>query len=362
MNENRISEPCKLLDDAGRLLNPGFATSLLMSYERSRVKAPSWRIKEWDYYLVNDDEYAIALTIADMGYMGLISASVVDLVHAKYKTTSVLTAFPMGRFHMPESSANGISEFKNSRVSLCFEVADKKRKLTASFARFDGDEALTFEAVLSDEPRDSMVIATPWKEDPSAFYYNQKIVAMRAKGSFNKGAITHTFENSNSFGLLDWGRGVWTRDNTWFWGVAGGWQDGKGNNTFGTHSFGFNLGYGFGDTSAASENMVFVDGIAHKLGRVVFDIPEEEVLSKKVSRLEQRYKLLEPWHIYDDEGRLDLSFKPIVDRADVTDVGLIISDQHQVFGKLFGKVILDDGSDFIVGDLIGSAEVVRNKY
>jgi hypothetical protein len=362
MNEDRIVEKAALLSDEGRLAHPGYATELLLSYERSRIKAPKWRIKEWDYYLINDGEYAVALTLADMGYMGLISASVVDFAKAAYKTTSVLVPFPMGRFRLPESSAQGVSVFENSRVRLRFEVDAGRRTLTAHFARFDGDEDLRFEAILDDEPRDSMVIATPWKEDPLAFYYNQKIVAMRAHGSFTKGALTHEFDRSDSFGLLDWGRGVWTRDNTWFWGVAQGWQDGTGKSTPGSHRFGFNLGYGFGDTSAASENMIFLDGVCHKLGRVVFEIVEKPTSGGRPKRLADRYELLQPWHIYDEEQRLDLTFEPLLDRADTTDVGLVISDQHQVFGKLSGTVILDDGSTFIVGDLIGSAEVVRNKY
>lgn len=37
--------------------------------------------------------------------------------------------------------------------------------------------------------------------------------------------------------------------------------------------FGFNIGYGFGNTSAASENMLFYNGKSHKLEDVKFNIP-----------------------------------------------------------------------------------------
>ena len=36
---------------------------------------------------------------------------------------------------------------------------------------------------------------------------------------------------------------------------------------------GFNLGYGFGNTEKATENMIFVDGKASKLEQVTFQIP-----------------------------------------------------------------------------------------
>lgn len=38
---------------------------------------------------------------------------------------------------------------------------------------------------------------------------------------------------------------------------------------------GFNLGYGFGNTTAASENMIIYDGKAHKLEEVTFHIPTD---------------------------------------------------------------------------------------
>ena len=44
----------------------------------------------------------------------------------------------------------------------------------------------------------------------------------------------------------------------------------------GSHLVGFNLGYGFGNTEKATENMIFVDGKASKLEQVTFQIPGEE--------------------------------------------------------------------------------------
>lgn len=361
MEERRITEKGPLHNNDGTLANPGYATALLLEYQRKKVKSPKWLLKEWDYYLINDDEYAVALTLGDLGYMGLISASVINLREQKYKTSSVITPFPMGRFKMPSSSTEGVSQFSNGRVSFRFEVKGGRRKLRARFDRFDGDDDLFIDAVLDEEPEDSMVIATPWAENRRAFYYNQKIVGMRAQGSFKQGYFVHGFRPEDSFGLLDWGRGVWTYDNTWFWAVAQGWQD-DGGKRAAPHRFGLNLGYGFGDTSAASENMAFLDGRMYKFGRVDFGIPEYGSGEKGEGRgVGTRYKLMDPWHVTDDEGKVDLIFTPSVDRFDYTNAGLIVSDQHQVFGTFSGKVMLDD-RPFIVEDLNGSAEVVRNKY
>lgn len=169
---------------------------------------------------------------------------------------------------------------------------------------------------------------------------------MRARGGFRYGELFHEFDGSEALGLLDWGRGVWTYDNTWYWSAAMGYQEGR--------VVGFNLGYGFGDTTAASENMLFVDGVAHKLGRVTFEIPHAD---------DGDPSYLEPWRILDDEGRLDLVFSPSFDRSDLIDVAhVVMSDQHQVFGTFAGSAVLDDGTILALENLRGFAEDVHNKY
>ena len=57
-----------------------------------------------------------------------------------------------------------------------------------------------------------------------------------------------------------------------------------------------------------------------------------------------------------------MDFAPVLDRAACTDVKLIKSDQHQVFGRFTGKAVLDDGTVLEVRDLMGFAEKVENKW
>ena len=347
----RITQEGPLLDENGHLASPGWATELLLRYDRARIKSPALRIKEWDYYLVNDDEYAVAFTIGDLGFISLVSASLLSFKSGTFITQSTMGILPLGKLALPASSNEGVTAFSDKRATMSFTVAEGMRHLQVEFHDFREGEPLVAEVVLDRPPRDSMVIATPWAENPRAFYYNQKIVGMHAIGSFTLGELHHDFREGCSFGLLDWGRGVWTYDNTWYWAVAQGMQDG--------HVFGFNLGYGFGDTTAASENMVFVDGICHKLGRVDFGIPAKDL---QAANIVDRFELMEPWHFTDDEGRLDLVFTPQIDRCDFMDYKVVISDQHQVFGQFDGWVVLDDGTRFEVRDLRGAAEAVHNRY
>ena len=140
----------------------------MLDYDRSRIAASKLRIKEWDYYLVNDDEYALAFTIGDLGYITMVSASLLDFNKGTYITESTLGILPLGKLGLPTTSAEGITRFEDKRANMCFSVVDGMRLLSVEFNDFKDGEPLRAEIVLSDEPRDSMVIATPWAEDPTA--------------------------------------------------------------------------------------------------------------------------------------------------------------------------------------------------
>jgi hypothetical protein len=69
--QHEITKAMPLLNEDGNLREAGYAKKLLPVYNRGEIKANSLRIKEWDYYLVCNDHFAVALTIADNSYMGL---------------------------------------------------------------------------------------------------------------------------------------------------------------------------------------------------------------------------------------------------------------------------------------------------
>lgn len=347
MNQHEITERRPLLDERGNLTEPGYAKRLLPVYRRADIKANPLRIKEWDYYCVNNGRFALALTIADNSYMGLDSISLLNLEEGWEITKSPMSAFPMGKVGLPETSERGDVQSGGKKYNILFRNEGSKRVLIAQMQNFGPEGSLYAKIELTDIPEESMVIATPFRKDKH-FYYNQKINCMRASGFVTYGYHnrTYTFDPADSFAVLDWGRGVWTYENTWYWGSASGLVDGE--------PFGFNIGYGFGDTSAASENMLFYKGKAHKLSQVTFHIPGDG--GKRTP------DYLQPWAFTSDDGRFEMQYQPVLDRASCTDVKVIKSDQHQVFGRFTGKAVLDDGTVLEAKDLPGFAEKVINKW
>lgn len=340
MRNHEVTATLPLLNENGNLTEPGWAKKQVWEYHRKDIKASALRIKEWDYYLVMGKDFAGAFTISDDGYIGLQSVSLLRLGDKPWEhTETVLNVLPMGKFHLPETSAEGDVRYEDKRLSLTFEKTAGRRHITCAFRNFCEGKPFFCDIELQEPDMDTMVIATPWDKDKH-FYYNQKINCMRASGFMVWDGVRYEFDPATDFGTLDWGRGVWTYDNTWNWG--------SGNADLDGHAFGFNIGYGFGNTAAATENVLFYDGKAHKLDDVTFHIPESGYT--------------DPWKFTSSDGRFTMDFVPILDRAACLDFKVLVSDQHQVFGRMSGTAILDDGTKLDIKDMLCFAERVHNRY
>ncbi len=337
---HKLEKKHRLLDFDGKVREPGWATRLIAEYSPFDVKANKFRIKEWDYYIILDDSgLAFSTVISDNRYMGLANATLFDMNEGKKYDYVVPLIFPNGKLNMPTHSSKGDIFYKNSRASLAYYHEPNYRRLVGHYKATKIRPALDFDIKLHKfNNDDTMVIATPWVEDDKAFYYNQKINCMPAEGYVNFGDKRIEFSPDKNFATLDWGRGVWKYENTWYWSSGNGMVNGK--------RFGFNLGYGFGNTSAASENMIFYDGKCHKLDRIRFEIPEN---------------IMQPWKIISSDGRFDMDFKPVYNNSSSLSAVVISRTADQVFGKMSGKAVLDDGTVLEIKDLLMFAEKVVNK-
>lgn len=345
--QKEITSTQRLLDAQGNIANPGYAKKLLWQYDRKDIKAPRLRIKEWDYYYIGTQDYGLCLTISDVGYVSCLSISLLEFGENPVQyNDSEIGVMPLGKLNMPSTSVKGDVKAFVGTADMSFTNDGETRHLSGFYDNFcNSKKCLAFDITLEDFPEESMVIATPFDKDKH-FYYNQKINCMRASGYCEFDGKKYEFNSDNgALATLDWGRGVWTYDNTWYWGSGQMLlEDGS--------RFGFNIGYGFGNTSAASENMLFYNGKSHKLDEVTFNIPKEN----------GEYAYTKPWTFTSNDGRFEMSFKPIIDRQAPLDLKLICMIPHQVFGLMSGTAILDDGTKIEIKDKLVFAEHVHNKW
>ncbi len=345
--QHEITQPISLLDRKGHITEEGWARRPLWQYRRKDIKASKLAIKEWDYYaLVNqEDGYAVTATFSDLGYAALFAISYIDFARKSCAQKDAIKLFPLGKLGLsPTSTEDNQVSWANRDLRLAFIKKGDKRHLmfaSPSLVLPDGRVGLDVDVTLTQKPTmESTNIATSWEANRKAFYLNEKVNCMPVEGTIRRGLDKERLLTGESWGVLDWGRGRWTYQNRWYWGSASGLLENV--------PFGFNLGYGFSDRSTASENTLFYNGIIHKLEEVTFHIPEDGYL--------------QPWKFSSSDNRLNLDFIPSADRFSTTNLLLIQSIQHQVFGYFSGTVILDDKTELALARFPGFAEDVYNRW
>jgi hypothetical protein len=337
--QKELTQPGKLLDPSGRLAQVGWSRQPVLdcNLENARFYTlrgmQRFRMKRWDYYAVFTPRRFFSATIADLGYAGNIFVYTLDFATGDLHEEGLV--IPLGRgVSLPRNSTQGDAHFSNGKASLDFQLSPAGRRIVVSWPGFHEGRGIQADILLDCSPEhESMTIVIPIGRQ--RFYYNRKINCLPAQGSLRYGEIFEVLQPDECLGSLDWGRGVWEYRSYWNWASASGFlPDGR--------RVGLNLGHGFGDTSAATEDALILDGRLHKLGQVKFDYISGDYMK--------------PWHFSDQDSRLDLEFTPFKDRLARTNLGLIFSEVHQMFGRYRGKVVSDEGEKIQIEDLIGFAE------
>ncbi len=337
--QTELTQPGKLLDPNGCLNQVGWSRQPLLdcNLENARFYAlrplQRLRLKRWDYYAVFSPRRFFSATIADLGYAGNIFVYTLDFATGDLHEEGLVIPLA-GGIALPRNSIMGDAHFEDKRACLDFQVTPVGRRVSVSWPGFQHGRGIQVDIQLYCPPEhESMTIVIPIGQH--RFYYNRKINCMPAEGSLRYGDITEDLKPSECLGSLDWGRGVWEYRSFWNWASASGFLPDR-------RRVGLNLGCGFGDTSAATEDALILEGHVHKLGQVKYDYSSGDYMK--------------PWRFTDCEGRLDLVFTPFKERLARTNLGVIFSEVHQMFGRYDGQAVTDEGERVQFKDLIGFAE------
>ena len=340
--QQEITTPSPLLNAQGQLISAGWAREALLDCNLEAVHfypAPlrflqRFRVKRWDYYGVTTPDRFFSVTLADLGYAGQVFVYTLDFATGRYHKET-LTIPPGGgrQVVLPRNSTADESRYDNGKVRLSFQTKSEGRHLSVAWPDFGG-VPLTADITLRMAPEhESTVVVIPIRGN--RFYYNRKVNCIPANGWLQIGGERTEIRPETCLGNLDWGRGVWEYRSFWVWASASGFLPDS-------RTVGLNLGFGFGDTSAATENTLILEGRIHKLGQVDFTYDPTD--------------FMRPWRMVSPDGRLDLEFVPFLERVAKTNLLVITSKVHQMFGRYRGTVNADDGEIIAIDGLIGFAE------
>jgi len=334
MAENEITAPIPVLDESGKPRNFGWARSSLFEFNPLHIRSPRRFMGEGDRYILFMPTHLFVFEILDDGYLGYQLMSVVSLVDRKRSTKTYLSPFSLGNFNLPSNSDSGSIKLIQRKGFLNFAVMDAGvRIIKIDYPKFSHNRSLRGEVVLTPPlGAESLYTHMPWRGS-GAFSFSRRSPWFSAEGVIQFGASELVFTKGNGWGIFDWSRGVRPRADICFWAAGCG--------KAGEHHVGFSVGYNSADSSQGTENAFFLDGKIQKLDQVTFHIPSGR---------------LAPWRFTSNDNRLEMTFTPHQERDENHQMFLYSLKRRQLFGKFSGKVILNDGTEFIFSDLTGMAE------
>ncbi len=341
--QNKISSSHELLDSEGMLIEAGWADTSLLDYKPRSVKLNRMNMREWDRYIIvsGSGEYALSVWLADKRSTGVVRACFYDIKNNKRYDCFHSVILPAARICMPASVDNGSVVYKNLFCDYMCLLNEGDRHLYCKYSNVYDCELEANIHLGYKGDKNILAVAAPFSKNPAEFCYNVKSVCMPADGYVTVNSERYEFNPETDYAVLDWGRGVWTaQDVKRFMCTGCSGVDGR--------SFGFNIGYGIGDMSEASENAVFVDGVCHKLERVFIDIPFDDRNEK--------------WSVRSDDKRFEVEIKPLYNCSSKHTLGLKSFSEKVMFGIMSGEVVLDDGETVTINNMLCFFEESVNKY
>jgi hypothetical protein len=340
-HEPELTRPVDLCTPDGRRLNPeavGFSRTPL---HRANLAGDWGRTKRWDYWALLADDLVVALTYADVDYLGVVAVWWCE--PSTGRTGGRDVAVPLARgIDLPEVPGSAPLTYRSPHLGL--EVTDEVggTTLTARWRERDGTLGRLDAHVALPEGHESLNVVIPWSD--TRFQYTSKHQARPATGTLRVGEREQVLgdQGATAWGVLDVGRGRWPYRTRWNWGSgAGRATDGR--------VVGLQVGGKWTQGTPATENGVIVDGRLVKLGDELiweydWDAP------------------LEPWRVRSPDGSLDVTLTPVHDRHDRIELGVAGTEVHQVFGSWTGHAPTPEGERVTLEGLVGFAEESRSRW
>lgn len=331
-----IIEETPLLHADGTVAAHGWARGPLMQYDRSLVQEDhADALREWEYYAVFAPDFAIGLTLSNLGLLSFAILTLEDYSTGDIHSVNMFA--DAAALDFPPTPFEN-TRFESSAGSVEYRFEEGMRSIVVLSGEEGAEDRMEAHIELTDSRATESIAVVHRFEEPGQFFYENKRVSMRATGSVRVGAAVYDLPEGSSFGVLDWGRGAWPNDVHWEWGHFAGMTDG--------HMVGINMGTVFGDDTPGTADAVIIDGVLHKMGE-----------SEWVYDLED---LMAPWRFTSVDERIDLTLTPDFDDSTTLSLGPPLTlTRWKVHGEIQGTVQLDDGSLLEVEGVRGAAEYVE---
>ncbi len=325
-----------LVDGDGRLRTDAIGWSR-RPLHRCALRGHALRKKRWDYWCVTTRDHLLAVTLADIDYLGLVVVTFLD--YATRTPIERVGVVPGGfRSQFPDLPHAGDLHLAALGVRVAIRESEVGTRIEAAFDPVLGRGVRLRAELLVERPKETLNVVVPLGDEH--FQFTSKQAALAATGEVRVDDRVYLFDPElEAFACLDYGRGVWPYRTTWNWGSCAGRVSGR--------VVGLNLGGRWTDGTGATENGFVVDGVLHKIHEPVHFSYDPHHLEK-------------PWRVR--SARVDLTFTPRYSRVAQGNVGLLGARLRWCLGSWTGTLVDDRGSQLQLRSLLGFAEEVRARW
>ena len=341
--QTEYTEPTKLLAEDGTLLAKGWARHNVFEYDRKSVKK-EMRRKEWDFYQLSNGRYMVQISFANISMGGYVSACIVDLRAGKI-IKNAFVPFLGGKDKYVLPPKGDVPNYVDMTIGSAHFIFDTKEDVRTLYFKSGNVECNFTMDILPGHENITTVL--PFDGFPDRYFMTTKQMCMPCEGTYKNGNDIYEFTKDDTFCSLDWGRVDTPYKLVWYWGSGSTYVYDKDG---GKHIFGFEITWGIGNESNATETCMFYDGKAHKFGAVdVETFPKPD-------------KYMQPWKFISEDGRFNLTMEPFYDHHSDMNVLALRMHSHQVHGLWHGNVVLDDGTVLEIKDMYAFCEYVENRW
>lgn len=170
--EKELLKKGPVLDEKGRPI-PGYSRKSTLVYDRKAIKAPAWRIKEWDFYQISNERLCLQFTIGHAAYAGQVSLMLFDFIKGeKLLDLNKILVLPFGSLHMPtDAEKDNTLSYEKGGVLMRFQTKNQKRVLTCRWGNVE------VKIRLERQNPNSLVINLPLTNTPALFIITIKSTA-----------------------------------------------------------------------------------------------------------------------------------------------------------------------------------------
>ena len=320
-----------LLTKKGRLAESGWTSEDVFAYNKENLPLAARR-REWEFCQVINPRYAFRVSYGHGPGAGRAEAVLVDFETGEKVRSGKLHLFPGDGMDLDFAPGEPHTvKYEDEKLLLSMDFDGERRRIVVRSDRFDAE-------VLAPEYGDAMVTALPFAHRPF-FLYQYRRIFQRLSGHIHMHKLDYPLDEG-SFMVLTGARGILPIRSRRIW-AAGAVEIGE-------RSLSVNLGEDNGPDNVPTENALFVDGQADKLGRVSFRFDHGKTDSV--------------WRIRDGAHRIELVFRP--DHADEDKLNLVAGQvlRRRLYGKASGTVKLSSGEQLELTDMPFFAEYADERW